>query len=147
MAEDFGYFSQAGRALADLHLNYESVDPYPLEVSGDEEEPGPVEKMRWGKKKNPETGKMEKDKSVLVYNRNLTYRGIPEIVHRYVVNGRSPLEWVIDRYQVKTDKESGIVNDPNLYSDDPHYITDLIKRLVTVSVETVKIVENMKKMS
>lgn len=145
-AEDFGAFCAAGRALAEFHIHYETVEPYPLQIVGDYENPGPVEKMRWGKKKNPETGKLEKDKSVLVYNKNLTFRGIPEVAHRYVVNGRSPLEWVIDRYQVKTDKASGIVNDPNLYSDDPHYITDLIRRLVTVSVETVKIIENMKKL-
>ena len=106
-------------------------------------DPGPVEKMRWGKKRNPETGKMEVDKSVLVYNERLTFRDIPEIAHRYVVNGRSPLEWMIDRYQVKTDPASGIVNDPNTYSNDPLYIANLVCRLVTVSVETMTIVDSL----
>lgn len=143
LADNFKEFCNVGRALAKLHLNYEEAEPYPLTVVGDDENPGRVEKMRWGKKRNPVTGKMEADKSVLVYNNNLTFKGIPEIAHRYVVNGRSPLEWMIDRYQVKTDKASGIVNDPNLYSDDPLYIVNLIRRLVTVSVETMKIIDAM----
>lgn len=143
LAENFRDFYNVGKALAQLHLHYEEAEPYPLTVVGDDENPGRVEKMRWGKKRNPVTGKMEADKSVLVYNNNLTFKGIPEIAHRYVVNGRSPLEWMIDRYQVKTDKASGIVNDPNLYSEDPLYIVNLIRRLVTVSVETMKIVDAM----
>lgn len=147
LAEDFELFCSAGRALAELHLNYETVDPYPLTVVGDAENPGPVVKMRWGKKRNPETGKQEPDKSTLVYNANLTFKDIPEIAHRYVVNGRSPLEWMIDRYQVKTDSASGIVNDPNMYSEDPTYISSLIPRLVTVSVETMKIVDALTKIS
>lgn len=147
LAEDFELFCSAGRALAELHLNYETVDPYPLTVVGDAENPGPVVKMRWGKKKNPETGKQENDKSTLVYNSNLTFKDIPEIAHRYVVNGRSPLDWMIDRYQVKTDSASGIVNDPNMYSEDPTYIANLIPRLVTVSVETMKIVDALTKIS
>ena len=147
LAEDFEMFCSAGRALAELHLNYESVDPYPLTVVGDAENPGPVVKMRWGKKRNPETGKQENDKSTLIYNANLTYKDIPEIAHRYVVNGRSPLDWMIDRYQVKTDSASGIVNDPNMYSEDPTYISNLIPRLVTISVETMKIVDALTKIS
>lgn len=143
LAGNFRDFYDVGKALAELHLHYEEAEPYPLTVVGDDENPGRVEKMRWGKKRNPVTGKMEADKSVLVYNNNLTFKGIPEIAHRYVVNGRSPLEWMIDRYQVKTDKASGIVNDPNLYSEDPLYIVNLIRRLVTVSVETMKIVDAM----
>ena len=143
LADNFKEFCNVGRALAKLHLNYEEAEPYPLTVVGDDENPGRVEKMRWGKKRNSVTGKMEADKSVLVYNSNLTFKGIPNIAHRYVVNGRSPLEWMIDRYQVKTDKASGIVNDPNLYSDDPLYIVNLIRRLVTVSVETMKIIDAM----
>ena len=143
MAKHLKDFYNVGKALAQLHLHYEEAEPYPLIVVGDAENPGRVEKMRWGKKRNPATGKMEADKSMLVYNNNLTFKGIPEIAHRYVVNGRSPLEWMIDRYQVKTDKASGIVNDPNLYSEDPLYIVNLIRRLVTVSVETMKIVDAM----
>ena len=143
LSENFLQFSVAGRKLAELHINYEEVDMYPLEVVGDETNPGLVNKMRWGKKKDKDTGKTVDDKSVLVYNANLTYKGIPEDANRYIVNGRSPLEWMIDRYQIKTDKASGIVNDPNDYSEDPCYITKLIKRLVTVSVRTMEIIDNL----
>ena len=146
-AEDFDLFYQAGKALAELHLSYESASLYPLEAVGNAENPGPVEKLHWGKKRNPVTGNFETDKSILVYNSNLTFKGIPEIAHRYVVNGRSPLEWMIDRYQVKVDSASGIVNDPNAYSEDPLYIINLIRRLVTVSVETMKIVDSLTKLN
>lgn len=140
-AEDFDAFCQAGKKLAGIHLNYESAEMYPLTIVGNVEDPGPVQKLRWGKKKDPEAGRSVEDRSVLVYSSRLTYKGIPEAAHRYVVNGRSPLEWMIDRYQVKTDPASGIVNDPNAYSDDPCYISNLIRRLVTVSVETMRIVD------
>lgn len=87
--------------------------------------------------------KLEKDFTKLIYNKQVTVSGIPESVQDYVVNGRSPLDWMIDRYQVKTDKNTGIVNDPNEYSDDPRYILDLIGRLVTVSVRTNEIVAQL----
>lgn len=142
-AEDFEAFYQAGKKLAGIHLNYEDAALYPLTIVGNAEDPGPVQKLRWGKKKDPETGKSVEDRSVLVYSSRLTYKGIPEAAHRYVVNGRSPLEWMIDRYQVKTDPASGIVNDPNAYSDDPCYIANLVRRLVTVSVETMRVVDSL----
>ncbi len=107
-AEDFDAFCQAGKKLAGIHLNYESAEMYPLTIVGNVEDPGPVQKLRWGKKKDPEAGRSVEDRSVLVYSSRLTYKGIPEAAHRYVVNGRSPLEWMIDRYQVKTDPASGI---------------------------------------
>lgn len=140
LAEDFRAFALSGRKLAELHLNYETVEPYPLRVQGDASNPGKVQKMKWGKRKDPDTGKKVDDHTVLIYNENLTYRDIPEAANDYKVNGRSPLEWMIDRYQVKTDKASGIVNDPNDYSDDPTYISGLIPRLVTVSMQTLDIV-------
>lgn len=146
LAEDFEAFSAAGRALGELHLGYESVEPWPnLEITGVQpgQDPGPVEKLRWGKKRNPETGKMEKDVTTLVYNKRVSIKGIPEDAQDYVVNGRSPLEWAIDRYQVKTDKATGIVNDPNEYSDDSRYILDLVCRLVTVSMRTSEIVASL----
>ena len=86
---------------------------------------------------------MEKDGTTLIYNTCVSIKGIPEDAQDYVVNGRSPLEWVIDRYQVKTDKATGIVNDPNEYSDDPRYILDLVCRLVTVSMRTSEIVASL----
>ena len=70
--------------------------------------------------------------------------GIPNDAYRYMLGSRSAIEWIIDRYQVKTDKASGIVNDPNDWAaeaGDPRYILDLLKRIVTVSLETMKIVD------
>lgn len=147
----FREFSMAGRALADLHLNYESVDPWPLTIRGNGGQydiaglrnPGPVKKMKWGRRRDPETGKRENDYTTLVYNDNLTYADIPERANDYKVNGRSPLEWMVDRYQVKTDKATAIVNDPNEYSDDPAYICNLVPRLVTVSMRTLEIIESL----
>lgn len=147
LAEDFRAFSLAGRQLAELHLDYESAEPYPLTVRGDACNPGRVKKMKWGKRKNPESGKNVDDYTTLIYNENLTFSGIPEAANEYKVNGRSPLEWMVDRYQVKTDKASGIVNDPNDYSDDPTYISGLIPRLVTVAMDTLEIVNALPKLN
>lgn len=143
LAKDFKAFSLAGRRLAQLHLDYENAEPYPLVVRGDAGNPGRVQKMKWGKRKDPETGKKVDDYTTLIYNENLTFSDIPEAANEYKVNGRSPLEWMIDRYQVKTDKASGIVNDPNDYSDDPTYISGLIPRLVTVAMDTLDIVNTL----
>lgn len=143
LAKDFKAFSLAGRRLAQLHLDYENVEPYPLTVRGDAGNPGRVQKMKWGKRKDPETGKKVDDYTTLIYNENLTFSDIPEAANEYKVNGRSPLEWMIDRYQMKTDKASGIVNDPNDYSDDPTYVSGLIPRLVTVAMDTLEIVNTL----
>lgn len=97
----------------------ESVEPWPtLKVSGvlPGEDAGPVTKFAWGRRRDPETGKTEKDFTRLVYNSRVTVSNIPESAQGYVVNGRSPLDWVIDRYQVKTDRATSIVNDSNTYS-------------------------------
>lgn len=143
LVKGFWDYSRVGCALSKLHLGYESVEPYPLDevVSS----PAPedleecfefyrVQKLEFGPKK---------DKTRIKYNGHLTLKGIPEEAYEYQVNGRSALEWVIDRYQVKTDKESLITNDPNDYCravNNPRYIVDLVKRLVTVSLETQKLV-------
>ncbi|GAA3278274.1 DEAD/DEAH box helicase [Nesterenkonia halobia] len=144
-AEDFAAFAEAGQKLIDLHIDYENADPYPLHEEhavGEEADPEfyRVQKMRWGGKAR------SADKSRLVYNTNVTLSGIPDEAHEYVLGSRSALEWVIDRYQVKTDKASGIVNDPNDRAQehgDPRYIVDLIKRVTTVSVETRRIVRDL----
>ncbi len=99
--------------------------------------------MKWGKCKDPETGKKVDDHTTLIYNENLTFADIPEAANDYKVNGRSPLEWIIDRYQVKRGNPSGIVNDPNDYSDDPTYISGLIPRLVTVAMDTLEIMKGL----
>lgn len=132
--KDFWAFSKAGRALADLHINYETVEPYPLKEVGSGKSLL-VEKMRFPSKQ---------DKTSIIYNNSLTLQGIPLDAYEYVVNGRSAIEWIMERYQVKVDKDSGIKNDPNDWCvevGDPRYIVDLVKRIVRVSLETMKIVK------
>ena len=133
-AEDFWGFATAGAALADLHVNYESAPKYDglkfIETEGMTVD-WDVEKMR-----------LSKDKSQLKYNDFLTLDGIPSEVYDYRLGNRSALEWVIDQYRVKTDKRSGIVNDPNR-ADEPRYIVDLIHRVITVSLKTVEIVTGL----
>jgi len=136
--EDFRAFSQAGRALADLHLHYETIEPYPLqEVITSTVEDWRVVKMRYPSKT---------DKTQIIYNDHLTLKGIPPEALEYVVNGKPAIEWVMERYQVTTDKDSGIRNDPNdwcVEHGDPRYIVDLVKRVVRVSVETARIVNGL----
>ena len=144
--DDFWAFSHAGRELAHWHLGYETVEPWGLrEITSDNDENRPdfyrVQKMRWGK--NPD-GSV--NKKTIIYNTFITLEGIPLEAYDYVVNGKSALEWVMERYQVKPDKASGIVNDPNAWSDDPRYILDLVKRVVRVSMETLRIVGELPKL-
>ena len=130
-APGFRAFASAGAELADLHVNYESAEPYALKTEEADEAPldfWRVEKMR-----------LSKDKTAIEYNDFLTLSGIPPAALEYRLGNRSALEWVINQYQVKTDKRSGIVNDPNR-ADDPQYIVELIKRVVSVSLKTVEIV-------
>jgi predicted helicase len=135
---EFESFRYAGKKLADLHLNYESAEPWPLEevAAGTGASPSyRVEKLRF-----PKNGS-KADHSRIVVNATLELRGIPEDAYRYELDGRSAIGWIIDRYQVRADKSSGIVNDPNEWSDDPRYIVDLVKRIVRVSIETMEIVD------
>ncbi|MDD2736103.1 MAG: DEAD/DEAH box helicase family protein [Desulfuromonadaceae bacterium] len=141
-AADFWAFSKAGRALAELHLNYETVAPYPVMIdSGDKtltDADYRVEKMKYGKK-----GK-DKDLTTLHYNDKITLTGIPLGAYDYIVNGKPALDWVVERQCVKTDKDSGIVNDANEWAEDtmnnPRYPLELFMRVITVSLETMKIV-------
>ena len=133
-AEDFWGFANAGAQLADLHVHYESVPKY--DKLRNVETPGltidwRVEKMR-----------LSKDKTQLKYNEFLTLDGIPAEVYDYRLGTRSALEWIIDQYRVKTDKRSGIINDPNR-TDQPRYIVDLVGRVITVSLRTVGIVKKL----
>ncbi len=134
VAADFWSFSKAGAALADLHVNYESVPKY--DKLRKVETPGM--QVNW----DVEKMKLSKDKTQLKYNDFLTLDGIPAEVYNYRLGTRSALEWIVDQYRVKTDKRSGIVNDPNR-ADAPQYIVDLIARVITVSLKTVKIVESL----
>lgn len=137
-ARDFWAFSKAGSQLADLHLAYETIAPYPLKEFSDSLRLDPikhylVEQMRFAKKGR------EEDRTTIIFNSHLTLEGIPPETFQYVVNGKTALEWVMDRYQVKVDKDSKIQNDPNDWSEDPKYILNLVKRIVRVSIESVKI--------
>ena len=144
LAEDFVAFCRAGRELAHLHLDYEEVEPWAaIEEDGDSVDPGRTVKMKFGKCKKSEDNPKGQDMTVLHVAENMTLRGIPLEAYDYVVNGRSAIGWLMDRYQVKKDKASGIVNDPNDYSDDPRYIVDLVERVVTVSVKTMEIVRQL----
>ena len=129
-APDFRAFASAGKQLARLHLEYETLEPYELQwiESGDVPLSYRVERM-----------KLSKDKTALVVNDSLTLAGIPPDVFAYRLGNRSALEWVIDQYRVKTDERSGIRSDPNR-PDDEEYIVRLIGQVVRVSLETVNIV-------
>ena len=134
-AEDFWGFANAGKALAALHINYESVPKY--EKLQLQETPN-TQRIDWQVQKM----RFSKDKTQIYYNDYFTLDGIPAEVFDYRLGTRSALEWVVDQYRIKTDKRSGIVNDPNR-ADAPQYIVDLIGRVITVSLKTVEIVEGL----
>jgi predicted helicase len=146
--KDFKAFSDAGRKLADLHINYESVEAYPdveVEMPSEGLKMDSFEFFRVTKLKFPK----KDQKHTIIYNSRISIQGIPDKAYEYVVNGKSAIEWVMDRYQVKVDKKSGIKNDPNDWSkevDNPRYILDLILSLINVSVQTVDIVESLPKL-
>jgi predicted helicase len=142
-AADFWAFSKSGRALAELHLNYESVTPYPISFVGGslfmdsfDEKDYRVVQMKFSKKA---------DKSTVIYNHKITMTNIPLEAYDYVVNGKPALEWVMERQAVTTHKDSGIVNDANLWATetmhDAAYPLKLFQRVITVSLETMKIVK------
>lgn len=147
---EFDKFVAAGKELMDLHVDYESVDPWPLDiqVKGDESdrETWRVVKMKWAKRKDPETGKNVNDVTKLIYNKQVAIAGIPAEADEYMLGSRSAVAWLIDRYQVKKDKASSIVNDPNDWADEvgnPRYIVDLIGKVTRVAMETVRIVDGL----
>lgn len=139
----FRAFARAGKQLADLHLNYESVDRYELDWQATRQpQDYRVEKMLPKGKVDAADGDY-KVYSALKYNESLTLHGIPERAFAYRLGNRSALDWIVDQYRVKTDKRSGITHDPNGYSDDPQYILKLIERVITVSLRTVDIVQEL----
>ncbi|WP_375641022.1 DEAD/DEAH box helicase [Bartonella sp. AA168HLJHH] len=154
-ADDFWKFVTAGRELGHLHVNYEDVEPYPVifkKGNPKQTEISNLEKfyyvteMKFAKIKNSK----EKDKSTVIYNSNITITDIPLEAYEYIVNGKPALEWVMGRQCVKTDKKSGIVNDANRYAvetvGNPAYPLELFQRVITVSLETIKIVKNLPKL-
>ncbi|EJF84688.1 hypothetical protein MCU_00266 [Bartonella elizabethae Re6043vi] len=154
-AEDFWKFVTAGRELGHLHVNYEDVAPYPVTFKkgnpkqtdiSNPEEFYYVKEMKFAKVKNSK----EKDKTTVIYNSNIIITDIPLEAYEYIVNGKPALEWVMGRQCVKTDKKSGIVNDANRYAvetvGNPAYPLELFQRVITVSLETMKIVKNLPKL-
>lgn len=153
-AEDFWAFSQAGRALAELHLNYEQVEA-PKDVVVDwkgnlfadslpPERLYRVEQMKFAK-----NGK-EKERTVIEYNPFITLRNIPLRAYDYVVNGKSAIEWIMERYCDKVDKKSGIRNDANQWGiehGNPRYPLDLLLSIITLSLKTLDIVDSLPKVS
>ena len=133
-APDFWGFANAGAQLADIHVAYESQPKY----DGLKYIETPDMPINW----RVEKMKLSKDKTQLVYNDFLTIDGIPAETFDYRLGTRSALEWIVDQYRVKVDKRSGIVNDPNR-ADEPRYIVDLIGRVISVSLKTVKIVNDL----
>lgn len=166
--DDFWSFSKAGRRLADLHLNYETVKPYeasivptsskaadlPIFASSKSDardlykDVAPEQLYRVVQMKFDKLNSKEKDKSKIIYNERLSIANIPAEAYEYVVNGKSAIEWLMERYAITTDKASGIVNDPNDWAiehNNPSYIFDLVLRIITVSIETMKIVKALPK--
>lgn len=163
--KDFVAFSNAGRKLADLHINYEKIDMYqgvkitskPINIKlGDgqnwaksnmEDSSFYVMKMKYAKRKNNETGKNENDPTKIIYNNHITVENIPEEAYDYVVNGKSAIDWIMERQSVKTDKKSEITNDANDWAietmDNARYPLELLLRVINVSLKTQKIVNGL----
>ena len=152
-AADFWAFSRAGRELGDLHVNYETVEPYPVTIKqGDlrladiKNAEGFYRVTKWAFGK---AGK-DKDKTTVIYNANITMQDVPMEAYDYVVNGKPALEWVMERQVVKTDKDSGIENDANNYATEtvgnPAYPLELFQRVITVSLRTMEIVHGLPKL-
>ena len=151
---DFRAFSQAGRDLAHWHLNYETVACHPgvavEEVKIADAATGDrryrVTKMKFGKTKDA-NGKSVNDKTTVIYNDFITLKNIPLAAYDHIVNGKPALEWVMERQSVTTDKDSGITNDANLWATEtmgnPKYPLELFLRVITVSLETMNIVNEL----
>ena len=138
-APDFHAFAEAGKALAELHLGYETCEQYPLSlVFSHDGEPQPHH-FRLTEK----AMRFADDETTLIINEHVRLTGIPAEAHRYVVNGRTPLDWFRDRYKIKRDKDSGILNDPNGWFENPRDLVMAIERIVHVSVESTRIIEGL----
>ena len=140
-AADFEAFRAAGYSLGQLHLNYENSEQYPLTEDANrvvmEDSDYSVHKMAFGKTDG------KKDKSKIVVNSQLTLSEIPLEAYDYIVNGKSAIEWIMERYAKSRPGESGITNDPNKWSTNPRYIVELLKQIVRVSCESVEIIKSL----
>ena len=143
-AKHFASFLKAGRDLGKLHTQYESQKEYPLKIKGNRSAPY-LEKMRFAKDPalKSEKNKQGLDKRAIIFNASLRIEGIPLEAYDYVVNARPAIEWVMERYQKSMHKDSGITNDPNDWQGGGEYALSLLRRVVTVSMETVRIVKEL----
>ena len=142
VVKDKEKYVEIGKRLMDLHLNYEKVPMYDgISIESKSNPSYEVKKMKFAKVK-----KSEKDRSTIIFNTDLTIRNIPDKAYKYIINGRSAIEWIMDQYQVKTDKKTGITDNPNNFSDDPKYIFNLLLRIINVSVQTVDLVNRLPKL-
>ncbi|MTB54038.1 DEAD/DEAH box helicase [Streptococcus uberis] len=138
-------YVRIGKLLMDLHINYEEVAAY--ESVNINYSPNPsyeVSKMKFAKTRD-ENGKLINDRSTIIFNNDITISNIPDKAYDYMVNGRSAIEWIMDQYQIKTDKKSGITDNPNEYSSDKKYIFNLLLSIINVSVQTVDLVNSLPK--
>lgn len=147
---DFMDFYQYGKKLADLHLNYESVAPYPgVVVKGNRKATGTEEDYEYFHIWDKMRFKSKDDKSTIIYNGNITIENIPQKAYEYIVNGKSAIEWIVERYCVSRDKKSLIMNDCNDWGKEhhkPRYILDLLLSVINVSVQTVDIIKALPKL-
>ncbi len=149
-SEQFWALAEAGRKLGDLHVDYEDAKEYPIDFERGGWEPNDeVNSEEWFrvvKMKHPGTGR-NKDRTQIIYNDYITIQNIPEEAYDYVVNGKSAIAWVMERQGVKTDKDSQIVNDANRFAietmKDPAYPLRLLAKVITVSLETITIVDGL----
>ncbi|WP_149026368.1 type ISP restriction/modification enzyme [Acetobacter aceti] len=148
-AEDFWHFSRAGKELGNMHVDFDKCDMYPSELrfkypemaASNPEKFYRVEKMKFaGKRQEP-------DKTMIIYNEYITISGIPLEAYNYILNGKTAIGWVMDGQRVKTDKASGIRNDPNDWAvetiGNPRYPLDLLLRVINISLETTRIVNSL----
>ena len=140
----FKAFAAAGRKLAALHLDYESIEPHPSVIIEDDAAAPTVRQMRFGKTNGKE------DRSVIVYNDKIRIFNIPLRAYDWQVNGKSPIEWIMERYSVTVNRDSQIRNDPNDWCREhgqPRYILDLIGRIVNVSIQTLDLMASLPPLS
>ncbi|MBO4956510.1 MAG: DEAD/DEAH box helicase, partial [Rickettsiales bacterium] len=145
LVDEFWVFSKVGRELADLHLNYESIEACSQCKVVKTAENYYVNKMSFGKDKDG-----NKDKSVIVYNNFIKIENVPEKAYKYIINGKSAIEWIMDKYKIDIDKKSGLKNDPNLWCDEfgnEKYIFDLLLSVIEVSIKSVDLIESLPRLS
>ncbi|MEK4168356.1 type ISP restriction/modification enzyme [Staphylococcus sp. FSL W8-1268] len=137
-------YVEIGRQLAYLHLNYETVPKYEgLTINKEQKNPSyKVEAMKHPKIRN-EQGKSVNDKTKIIFNKEVTISDIPEQAYKYVVNGKSAIEWIMDQYKVKHDNKSGIIDDPNEFSEDSKYIFNLLLSIINVSMKTLELIDEL----